>query len=204
MLMGTPSDDVLNEEVRRFGEAARDALTDEMVSRLAQSATDAMDLVERVNRSGMTRAIPAIAKMVENGDLDRLTALARVYGSAEDALTDEMVGRLAGTVAEGLSLLDRLNRGGAGRLVQLLAEMEASGSLERIAEAMPRLIDRLDIVERLLHAVEKAADTSAEAPRAEGGVGGLWRLMREPDNQDALRYLIDLGKALRGAAGAAR
>lgn len=250
----------LSEELERVAAAARDSLTDEMVSRLAGTAADAMDLIDRVNRTGLAKAIPALAEMVNNGDLDRLAKLARVYGSAEDALTDEMVGRLAETIGEGMSLLDqvnrsglekaipalarmansgdldrlsslarlyasaedaltdemiariaetlvegmslldRLSRGGAGRLVEMLAQMEASGSLKRMAEAMPRLIQRMDMLEGMLAACDTAAAESARAPRAAGGVGGLWSMMRDPGNQDALRYLINLGKAMRGTS----
>jgi len=189
----------MSEELERFVAAARDSLSDEMVARLAGTATDAMDLVDRVNRTGLSNAIPALAEMVNNGDLDRLAKLARVYGSAEDALTDEMVGRVAETIAEGMSLLDRASRGGAGRLVEMLAHLEASGSLDRIATALPRLIERLDMLEGMLGAFDTAAAETARAPRATGGVGGLWSMMRDPDNQDALRYLINLGKAMRAS-----
>ncbi|HSQ02441.1 MAG TPA: hypothetical protein VLN59_00315, partial [Burkholderiales bacterium] len=127
----------LNGDIERVLAAARDSLSDEMVSRLAGTASDAMDLIDRVNRTGLAKAIPALADLVNNGDLDRLAKLARVYGSAEDALSDEMVGRIAETAAEGLSLLDRLSRGGAFRLVELLANLEASGSLERMAATLP-------------------------------------------------------------------
>jgi uncharacterized protein YjgD (DUF1641 family) len=186
----------MGDEARRFGEAARDALTDEMVVRLTQTATDAMDLIDRVNRTGLAKAIPALASMVNNGDLDRLVQLARVYGSAEDALTDEMVGRLSETMVEGLSLLDRLNRGGAGRLVELLARLEAAGSMQRIADALPRLVEKLDTVERMLQSCEHAATTTAAGPRSKGGFGGIWQLMSDADNQDALRFLINVGKEL--------
>ena len=193
----TPDKDVLALETERLLAAARDSLSDEMVTRLAGTATDAIDLIDRVNRSGMTNAIPAIADLVNNGDLDRITRLARLYASAEDALTDEMIGRLAETAAEGISLLDRLNRGGAGRLVEMLAHMEASGSLQRIAETLPRLVDRLDTLERVVHAFEAAGAAADSAPKSAGGVGGLWGVMRDAENQDALRYLIEVGKALR-------
>jgi hypothetical protein len=193
----TTDKDQLAFETERLLAAARDSLSDEMVTRLAGTATDAIDLIDRVNRSGMTKAIPAIADLVNNGDLDRMTRLARLYASAEDALTDEMIGRLAETAAEGISLLDRLNRGGAGRLVEMLAHMEASGSLQRIADTLPRLVDRLETLERVVHAFEAAGAAAAKAPKSAGGVGGLWGLMRDPDNQDALRYLIEVGKALR-------
>jgi len=197
----TSDKDVLAMETERVLAAARDSLSDEMVSRLAGTATDAMDLIDRVNRTGLYKAIPALADLVNNGDLDRLAKLARVYGSAEDALSDEMIGRIAETAAEGISLLDRLNRGGAGRLVELLARLEASGDLHRIAEAIPRLVDRLDTLESMLHGFEAAGEKTAKGPRAGGGFGGLWSLMREAENQDALRFLINLGKEMQARAG---
>ena len=190
--------DRLAKLARVYG-SAEDALTDEMVGRLAETIGEGMSLLDQVNRSGLEKAIPALARMVNNGDLDRLSSLARVYASAEDALTDEMVARIADTLAEGMSLLDRLSRGGAGRLVEMLAHMEASGSLKRMAETMPRLIQRMDMLEGMLAAFDAAAAESARAPRATGGLGGIWSMLRDPGNQDALRYLIDLGKAMRGS-----
>jgi len=196
----TSEKDLLALETERVLAAARDSLSDEMVARLAGTATDAMDLIDRVNRTGLYKAIPALADLVNNGDLDRLAKLARVYGSAEDALSDEMIGRIAETAAEGISLLDRLNRGGAGRLVELLARLEASGDLHRIAEAIPRLVDRLDTLESMLQGFEAAGATTAKGARAGGGFGGLWGMMRDPDNQDALRFLINLGKEMQARA----
>lgn len=199
---GASERDALALETERLLAAARDSLTDEMVARLAGTATDAMDLIDRVNRSGLYKAIPAIAELANNGDLDRVARLARLYSSAEDALTDDMINRLANTAAEGLSLLDRLNRGGAGRLVEMLANMEASGSLKRIADTLPKLLQRLEMLESLLHAFEAANVATTKEPKSAGGVGGIWSLMRESENQDALRYLINVGKAVRAATSA--
>lgn len=191
--------DSLALETERVLCAARDSLSDEMVARLAGTASDAMDLIDRVNRTGLYRAIPALAELINNGDLDRLAKLARVYSSAEDSLSDEMVGRLAETVSEGMSLLDRFSRGGAGQLVEMLARLEASGNLKRIADALPRLLERMEMLERVLHAFEAAGVATDKGPRAAGGFGGLWSLMREADNQESLRFLANLGKALRAA-----
>jgi uncharacterized protein YjgD (DUF1641 family) len=193
----TTEQGALSEEMERVVAAARDSLTDEMVARLAGTATDAMELIDRVNRSGLAAAIPALAEMVNNGDLDRLAKVARLYASAEDALTDEMVGRLAETMAEGMSLLDRLSRGGAGRLVEMMARLESSGALQRIADTMPRLLERMEMLEAMLSAVDRASAAAEKAPRSAGGFGGLWGLLRDPDNQDALRFLIGLGKEMR-------
>lgn len=94
--------------------------------------------------------------------------LERVLAAARDSLTDEMVGRLAETAAEALSLLDRLQRSGA-----------------------------LATIERLLQAFEAArAETAATAP-ASGGLAGLWSLARDAQSQEALRLLVNVGKRLR-------
>lgn len=148
--------DSLALETERVLSAARDSLSDEMVSRLAGTATDAMDLIDRINRTGLYRAIPALAELVNNGDLDQLAKLARVYSSAEDSLSDEMVGQLAETVSEGMSLLDRFSRGGAGQLVEMLARLESSGNLKRIADTLPRLLERMEMLDRVLHAFDAA------------------------------------------------
>jgi uncharacterized protein YjgD (DUF1641 family) len=200
MTATTSEQGALAEDLERVAAAARDSLTDEMVSRLAGTAADAMDIIDRVNRSGLSDAIPALAEMVNNGDLDRLAKVARLYASAEDALTDEMVARLADTMAEGMSLLDRLSRGGAGRLVEMMARLESSGALERIAQSIPRLLERLEMLEGMLSALDRASLPDATAPRSAGGFGGLWSLLRDPDNQDALRFLIGLGREMRAGA----
>jgi uncharacterized protein YjgD (DUF1641 family) len=189
--------DLLAFESERVFSAARDSLSDEMVARLASTASDAMDLIDRINRTGLSKAIPALADLVNHGDLDRLAKLARVYSSAEDSVSDEMIGRLAETFSEGMSLLDRLNRGGAARLVEMLARLEAGGNLKRIADALPRLVDRTEKLGAVLNAFEQAAAASAKEPRAPGGIGGMWSMLRDPDNQDALRFLINLGKTTR-------
>ena len=165
-------------ELERVVAAARDSLTDEMVSRLSATAADGMDLLDKVNRSGVAAALPAISQLVANGDLERLVALARTYGAAQDAMTDEMVTRLAGTVAESLSLMDRVNRAGLDRLV---------GSIEQLS----------GVLERTLGALEAANREMTSRPAAPGGVGGLWAMMRSPENQETLRFLLAFGRAFR-------
>jgi len=165
-------------ELERVVAAARDTLTDEMVSRLSATVADGMDLLDKVNRSGVAGALPAISQLVANGDLERLVALARTYGAAQDSLTDEMVGRLAETLAESLSLIDRLNRAGLDRLV---------GSIERLS----------DVLEQTMGALDSANREMASQPASAGGFGGLWALMRSPENQETLRFLLAFGRAFR-------
>lgn len=191
-------------QVARLYSSAEDALTDEMVTRLSQAIGDGLALLDQVNRAGLDRAIPALAEMVNNGDLNRLVKLVRVYGSAEDALTDEMVSRLTDTVGNGLSLLDRFSRGGAEHMVKMLEGLQESGALERLATMLPQLADRLATVQEVLQSIDAAATASRASPPSAGGVGGLWHLMRDPEAQDTLRFMLAVGKQLRKGWGATK
>ena len=184
-------------QLARVYAAAQDALTDEMISRLSGAVGEGLALLDQVNRAGLDRAIPALAEMVNNGDLDRMIKLVRVYSSAEDALTDEMVGRLTDTIGNGLSLLDRFSRGGAEQMVKMLEGLQTSGALERIATTLPQLADRLTTVQEVLLSIDAAAKASRAAVPVAGGISGLWSMMRDPETQDTLRFLLAVGKQLR-------
>jgi uncharacterized protein YjgD (DUF1641 family) len=164
-------------ELERVVAAARDSLTDEMVGRLSATLAEGMDLLDKVNRSGVASALPAISQLVANGDLERLVHLARTYGAAQDAMTDEMVGRLAGTVAESLALIDRLNRAGLDRLV---------GNIERLGVVLESTMNALEVAKR---------DT--ETARPAGGLGGMWRLLADAENQESLRFLLAFAHEFR-------
>jgi len=203
--MNAPAEqmDPARNDVERIVNAAHDALTDEMVTRLAATWGDAITMIDQANRAGIGRALPALARLVENGDLERIAQLARVYSSAQDAMTDEMVGRMAETIGNGLLLLDRASRGGADRVITMLESLNASGALERLAATLPQLLERLGMVQTLLQAVDDAAAASRAAQPSTGGFGGLWHVLRDPESQDTLRFLLDVGKKLRqGAVGA--
>ena len=191
-------------QLARVYSASEDALTDEMVGRLSQAVGDGLALIDQVNRAGLDRAIPVLAELVNSGDLQRLAKLARVYASAEDALTDEMVGRLTETVANGLSLLDRFSRGGAEHVVAMLEDLQRSGALERIATMLPALAERLATVQEVLLSIDRAAQASRAAPPSAGGFGGLWQMLRDAETQDTLRFVLALGKQLRQGWGTAR
>jgi uncharacterized protein YjgD (DUF1641 family) len=175
--------------------SAEDALTEEMVGRIADAAGGGLSLLDQVHRSGLEKALPVLTRLVADGDIERLAQLARVYGAAQDALSEEIVGRLAEAASEGLSLLDRLNRGGAGRLVEMLAKLEASGSLARVAALLPTFVDRLDMVGGLLEAMETAAK-QAEAERTKGGIVAMYQMMTDPRTQETLRFMLALGQHL--------
>jgi hypothetical protein len=186
-------------EAERLVAAARDAVTDEMVTRMAEAVGGGLALVDQVNRSGLERALPALVQLVDNGDLQRLVRLARLYSSAEDAVTEEMVGRIAETLGNSLSLLDRLGRGGGERIVAMLERLENAGTLEKLAATLPRILDRLDQVHDMLECIEQAAVASARAPQSAGGAGGLWHIVRDSEAQDSLAFLMLVGKQLRAS-----
>jgi len=197
--MNTETNDekaVMNFEIERVIAAARDSLTDEMVGRLAGSAAEAMDLIDKAGRAGLSKAIPPLAEMVNNGDLERLTQLARVYHAAQDALTDEMIGRLAETFGEGMSLLDRVNRSGFWRLVEVMERLESTGALERIANSLPQLLERLDMVAGLLGCMESAASQSKAQP-VSGGIGSLWHIMTNEKSVRSLQFLLNMSEQLQ-------
>ena len=182
--------------------SAEDALSDDMVGRLAHALGGGLDLLDRVERAQLAGAIPVLAKLVHDGDLQRLADMARVFGSAQDALTDDMVGRLAEMAGSSMSLLDRLNRGGIERLVGMLERLEASGTLERIADTLPRLLARMDTIERLLGCLESAARQSSEASAPRGGLGSLYHLLADKDSQASLQFLLELARRMRSDCAA--
>ena len=167
---------------RTLGGAA-DAMSDDIVGRVAGIAADGLDLLDRVNRSGVARALPALSGLIENGDLDRIVALARTVGGASDALSDDIVARLADLAGEGLALADRATLDGlAMRLLSLADHVEGSG--------IPRA---------LIGALAQARKDVAAAPPVKGGVGGLISLMSRKDSQEAMQFGLAVLNALKRA-----
>jgi uncharacterized protein YjgD (DUF1641 family) len=180
-------------QLARVYGAAQDALSEEIIGRMSDAVGGGLSLLDQVQRSGLEKALPVLTRLVADGDIERLAQLARVYGAAQDAISEEIIGRLAEAVSEGLSLLDRLNRGGAGRLVEMLAKLEATGSLKRIADLLPTFVDRLEVVGGLLESMETAAK-QAEAERAEGGIVAMYKMMTDARTQETLRFMLALGQ----------
>lgn len=166
-------------EAERLVESAGDALTDDIVGRLAEVAGDGLALLDKANNSNLDKALPAISRMVENGDLDRVVNLARVMGAAGDAMTDDIVARLAETASELMCIADRLSR---------------SDGLMRLLD----LLEREPIINLLAEFGEAAATAKAShAPSSKGGMLGLMSTMQDPDVQDALKFFGALFKELK-------
>lgn len=113
-----------------------------------------------------------------NDDLARLAEFATLVTAAQDAMSDDIVTRLAGALSEGITLLDRLTRNeGLMRLLQVLDRPESQYLLISLSEALGAM--SRDI---------------ATAPPARGGIAGILRLARDPGTQEGLRSLSVLGK----------
>jgi uncharacterized protein YjgD (DUF1641 family) len=168
-------------QLARLSGAAADSMSDEMVGRLAGLASDGMDLLDRVNRSQVVNALPAISALVENGDLERIVHLARMAGAAGDSMNDEMVSRLATLATDAMCLLDRATR--TGVMDRLLA----------VAEKM----DQDHILTDFLHCLSGATEEAASAPIPKGGIAGLWDMMKKPETQQTIQFLMLVGKHFR-------
>lgn len=168
-------------EIERLVASAQDALTDDMVVRLSVTLGDGLDLLDRINRSNIVKALPAITQLVENGDLDRLISLGRLVAALEDALTDDTVNRLSLVATELASLVDKLARNeGFVKLIDVLGREEVQCALVDLAESAC------------------AAKTEAAAlPAPRGGLGGLWQIATDPGTQDALRFMALVSRQLR-------
>ncbi|MBN6742062.1 hypothetical protein JKG47_16280 [Acidithiobacillus sp. MC6.1] len=165
----------------RLAGAAQDSMSDEIVGRLAGLASDGLDLLDRVNRSQIVHALPTISALVENGDLERIVHLARMVGAAQDSMSDEMVTRMAGMASDAMCLLDRATR--TGVMDRLLA----------VAEKM----DQEHILTDFLRCLAGATEEAAHIPTPKGGISGLWDLMKQPETQQTIQFLMLLGKHFR-------
>lgn len=191
-----PAPDVEIESVLR---AARDSVSDDMIGRLTETASHAIDLLDQVNRSGVASALPAMAEMVRTGDLERITRYARVLGAAEDAVTDDMIGRFATLAGEATMMVDRLNTSGVTKLIDLLGQMNATGALDRIAAKLPALVDNLELIENMLGCMAEAAKEVKTAPAPGGGLMPLLAMLRDPENQKALQFFLAVGRRMRAS-----
>lgn len=176
----TPSPEIPN-EIERLLAAARDALTDDIVSRVGATAAEGFSLLDRVNRSGIDRALPIITQLVESGDLERVAGLTRLVASAEDALSDDIVSRFALLAGELMCLVDRTARNqNLLRLLDLLGQ-------DRVQAA----------ISGALNALVEALEEQTEASPAHGGFKGLFTIARDPGTQDALRLIGKVASRLR-------
>lgn len=115
---------------------------------------------------------------LDEATINSLVETINFVASAKDAMSDEIVARLAGTFSEGMTLLDRLTRNeGLMRLLQVLDRPEVQYLLMSFGDALAAMSRDL-----------------ANAPPAKGGIGGLLKIASDPGTQEGLRSLSLLGR----------
>lgn len=177
--------------------AAEAAATDDMVGRVSEAVAGGLGLLDQVNRSGVDKALPALARLVEDGDLDRVAALARTYAAAEAAVTDDMIGRMAETIGTSLSLVDRLNRAGIDRIVGVFERLTVGGGLDKLDETAEKLGMWMKLLEQ---AVDSMGAAAQEARAVEVKRGGVWRLLpllRDPETHRTAHFALGFAKRFR-------
>ena len=115
----------------------------------------------------------------ESNNLDTLVELSSAISSAQDAMTDDIVTRLAAAIGEGMILMDRLTRNeGLMSLMQALNEPAMQEMLERLGSALGSSAD----------------DQENQDARRVGGYSGLIRMLKDPDVQSAIYQMAGLLK----------
>ncbi len=121
---------------------------------------------------------PQVSLALNAEAVNSLVEMLNLLASARDAMSDEMVSRLARTVSEGMTLLDRLTRNeGLMRLLSVLDRPEIQYLLLSLSQAIVAMSRDL-----------------ATVPPARGGVLALYRLIRQPGTQEGIRALSLLGQ----------
>ncbi|MFO8024832.1 hypothetical protein [Thiohalophilus sp.] len=126
----------------------------------------------------MTTETETRVEDISSEELQGLVEIANLIGAARDAMSDEIITRIAGTMSEGLNLLDRLTRNeGLMRLLQVLDRPDSQNLLIALSEA-----------------INATSQDIAAAPPAKGGLGCMMRVARDPGTQEGIRMLAMIGK----------
>lgn len=118
------------------------------------------------------------AAMMTDDEMQRLVEFAQIVSAARDAMSDDIVSRLAGAMSEGMTLLDRLTRNqGLMSLLQVLDREDSQNFLVALSKA-----------------IHEASQEIAATPPAAGGIGCAVRVVRDPGTLEGLRLLSLIGK----------
>lgn len=149
------------DEMARLTLAAREALTDNMVERLAVMGASALELVDRLNDENTGAAVHALLDKLTDlhkvGALDTLFDTVLMLHAARNALTDNMVERL---------------------FMFMESMINTVGN-----EAMGELAENTRLAFE-----DAAAETAKQAPS--GGILGVLSMLSKPETQRSLAFLL--------------
>jgi uncharacterized protein YjgD (DUF1641 family) len=159
-------------EMERLTLAAREALTDGMVERLATLGGNGLELLDRLNEPATNAAVHSLidrlTELHKVGAIDTICDLALTLHAVRNALTDNMVERLF---------------------------MFAESMINTVGnEAMGELAENARM------ALEDAAHETAKAPAPKGGVMSTLSMLSKPETQRSLAFLLAFSNKLQGRA----
>jgi uncharacterized protein YjgD (DUF1641 family) len=158
------------DEMTRLAQAAREALTDQMIERFAVTGGNALELLDRLNDETTSAAVHSLidrlTEMHKVGALNTACDMVMLLHAARSAVTDSMVERL-------FMFVENL-----------------TGSISHNAVG--------DMIQNTCHALEEAAADSAKAPESAGMLSTL-SLLRKPETQRSLQFLLAFAGKLRSA-----
>jgi len=166
--MATSTTPALSQELQRGIQGAADALTDQMVERLATTAGNVAEIADRLNepdtRDAVHTLLDELTRLHRAGGLVSVFELVHMVNAARNAMTDGIVERLAGF---------------GEHMVNNLANEETADLFQTFATA---LFD--------------AQKKTAEQP-SRGGLLSAMRLLSAPETQSSLQFLLAFAKGLQ-------
>jgi uncharacterized protein YjgD (DUF1641 family) len=163
VLANMPEDDIA-----RLILAAREAMTDSMVDRIAVTGSNALEILDRINneetRDAIHTALDRLTELHRIGALDTLFDLVAIIHASKSASTDNIVDRLFAFFEQMVNTL-------------------GSDNLARLAEGATG-------------ALEDAVSETADAKPA-GGVLSTLSLLSKPESQKSMMFLLSLAENLQ-------
>jgi uncharacterized protein YjgD (DUF1641 family) len=157
------------DEMARLTLAAREALTDSMVERLAMTGANALELLDRLNdertASAIHAALDRLTELHKLGALDTMFQLVLVLHAMRNAATDNIVERLFGVAEQMLNTVG--------------------------SESMCMLAENSRL------ALEEAAEEALKAPAPKGGLFNTLAFLGKPETQRSLAFLLGFSQKLQ-------
>ena len=156
------------DEIARLILAAREAMTDSIVDRLAVTGSNALEVLDRINneetRDAIHAALDRLTELHRIGALDTLFDLVAIIHASKSASTDNIVDRLFAFFEQMVNTL-------------------GSDNLARLAEGATG-------------AMEDAVRETADA-KPSGGMLSTLSLLSKPESQKSMMFLLSLSKNLQ-------
>jgi uncharacterized protein YjgD (DUF1641 family) len=163
------------DEMARFTLAAREALTDSMVERLAVTGANLAELADRLNDPQTSAAIhqllDRLTELHKVGAIDTMFGLVLLLHAARNASTDNIVDRLFGFAEQMINTVG--------------------------SESMAELAENARI------AIEEAAVETAQGAAPKGGLLNTLSLLSKPETQRSLAFLLSVSQKLQQRAAGA-